>query len=59
MQDLKQHIADFMNRTRQQLPGARLAQGAAVISTETDGNDSNITVEIPKEWQPMTANGSQ
>jgi hypothetical protein len=25
--------------------------------TESDGNDSEITASITKQWQPMTANG--
>jgi hypothetical protein len=36
----------------------RLAKGGTVILTENDSNDRKITVYIPKEWQPMTANDS-
>ena len=37
--------------------GHDLARGESVISTETDSNDSKITVRIPQEWQSMAANG--
>jgi hypothetical protein len=30
--------------------------GDTLISAENDSNDSKITVQIPKEWQPMAAN---
>jgi hypothetical protein len=33
--------------------------GDTVISIRNGSNDSKITVQIPKEWQPMAANGSQ
>ena len=35
-----------------------LAQGDTVISTENDSNDRNITVQISRQWQSMTGNGS-
>ena len=35
-----------------------LARGDTVILTENNSNDSKITVQIPKEWQPMIGNDS-
>ena len=37
---------------------AELAKGGTVILTENGSNESTITVQIPKEWQPTTVNDS-
>jgi hypothetical protein len=34
-------------------------EGGAVILTESDSNDTNITASIPKQCQPMAPYGSQ
>jgi hypothetical protein len=59
LEDVRQRIAEDVPDRFQWRPRLRLAQGDNVILTENETNDRNITVQIAKEWQPMTVNDSQ
>jgi hypothetical protein len=50
--------AHIDGRLPRALPLAPLARGGTVILTETDSNHSKISVQFPKEWQPMAVNDS-
>jgi hypothetical protein len=40
------------------LPGIAQGDTGDIILIESDSNDSKITAQTPKEWQPRTANDS-
>jgi hypothetical protein len=39
-------------------PPLAVGTGDSVILAENDSDDIKVTAQIPKEWQPMTANDS-